>query len=326
MKPENDINRFLKPQEEWFDKAKEEIRQGKKINHWIWFIFPQLRGLGHSYYSWFYGIGSYREAKDFLAHPVLGKRLREAVEVLLELKTRVPDIKADRIFSYIDAVKLKSSMTLFDAAAPNDVFSMVLENYYNGKRDEQTLRMIEKDERDDIAETKTEKKYNEFACAKDEVSLQLPEALNINYSPNGGIRYGENGINHDRNAAEFLDSVKAVWDKNKGNINVWINDILLYLYKEDKIFHDDILTTPKESITLNSVGLDSLPQELAETYLYHLLSFRELAIKVRNASVEEYKYLQEHCEEEYLRLGPDGSAHSNWLLNKAANLIKELRP
>lgn len=325
MKQENDINRFLKPQEVWYDQALKEIRQGKKINHWIWFIFPQLRGLGQSYYSWFYGISSSREAKEYLEHPILGKRLREAVNILLELKGKDPDIKANRVFSYIDAIKLRSSMTLFDAVSPNDIFSVVIEEYYNGERDEKTLRMILKEKQSTITETKREKEYKEFTNEKDTELQQIPESLRINYTPKGGINYGDGNINSNSNITAFLESVKDLWNKNKGNISVWINDILLNLYIEDDKFHKDLLHTTKENITLKSVGLDKLPQELGETYLYHLRAFRELAIKVKAASTEEYKYLQEHCEEEYLQLTPERSIHTNDLLKRAVNLIEKLR-
>lgn len=133
------LNRFLSAQERSYSQTLAELRAGEKRSHWIWYIFPQLKGLGHSYNSNYYGIGGKGEAVAYLDHPVLGQRLREASEAVLGVEGR--DIVS--IMSPVDALKLKSSMTLFDAVSPGDVFAEVLEKYYAGERDELTLRMLE---------------------------------------------------------------------------------------------------------------------------------------------------------------------------------------
>lgn len=133
------MNRFLKAQEYMFDIAADEIRKGRKISHWIWYIFPQLKGLGSSSNSSYYGIASFDEAKTYLEHPVLGHRLRKICRLLLTHKRK----SIVEIFGDVDAMKVKSSMTLFHAISPNDVFKEVLIEFYEGKVDYRTWKILE---------------------------------------------------------------------------------------------------------------------------------------------------------------------------------------
>lgn len=133
------LERFLDGQRFGYDCALREIRNGRKENHWIWYVFPQMRGLGHSPNSQFYGIDGKDEAAAYLAHPILGTRLREITGALLVLEGKT----IDEIMPGIDAVKLKSSMTLFDAVCPDDIFSEVLGKYFRGERDKMTLSGLE---------------------------------------------------------------------------------------------------------------------------------------------------------------------------------------
>ena len=138
-----DIERFIKAQNDdnTYQQALKEILQGHKTSHWIWYIFPQLKGLGHSTYSQYYGLADTDEARTFLANPCLNERLREITNALLIHKDR----NIERLMgSSIDALKLKSSMTLFDAISPNDIFSKVLDVFYDGKKDRNTLQIISK--------------------------------------------------------------------------------------------------------------------------------------------------------------------------------------
>ena len=138
MDNSNDITRFLDAQDSgWngYDEALREIKAGLKTGHWIWYIFPQLRGLGHSRMSHYYGITNRQEAEAYLNHPVLGKRLREITVALLEHS----DKSADSILGNIDALKVKSCMTLFDCIAPKDIFEKVLNSFYNGERDKKSI-------------------------------------------------------------------------------------------------------------------------------------------------------------------------------------------
>lgn len=130
-----DLDRFLVAQEHVYDGVLEELRRGRKTGHWIWFIFPQVAGLGHSAMSQHFAINSLNEARAYLAHPVLGTRLRECAGVVLATRGRT----AEEIFGSTDAMKLRSCVTLFHRAAPDEpVFAQVLARYYGGVADEAT--------------------------------------------------------------------------------------------------------------------------------------------------------------------------------------------
>ena len=129
-----DLNRFLEAQQLDYPLALNEIKDGLKRGHWIWYIFPQIKGLGHSYNSEFYGISSKEEAKAYLDHSVLGPRLREITQALLDCNKT-----ADDILGYPDVLKVRSCMTLFDLVSPNDIFNDVLYKYYEGQRCDKTI-------------------------------------------------------------------------------------------------------------------------------------------------------------------------------------------
>lgn len=138
-----DLTRFLQAQEGRpegsYSQALAEIKQGRKVSHWMWYIFPQMKGLGRSSMSEFYGISGVEEARAYLKDPVLGARLEEICNALLALDAE--DIV--QVMGRPDDKKLKSSMTLFEAAAEDPaVFQKVLGKYYRGKRDGCTLRML----------------------------------------------------------------------------------------------------------------------------------------------------------------------------------------
>lgn len=137
-----DLERFLKAQDSgWasYSMALSEIKEGCKRGQWIWYCFPQIKGLGHSYNSEYYGIGGIGEAKAYLEHPILGKRLREISKALLECNNP----SAYSVFGFPDVLKVQSCMSLFDLVSPNDVFNEVLEKYYEGKRCEKTIKRFE---------------------------------------------------------------------------------------------------------------------------------------------------------------------------------------
>ncbi len=136
----NDLKRFLDAQENDFERALAEIKRGRKQSHWMWYIFPQIAGLGSSETSRFYAVKDRAEAERYLAHPVLGARLIEISEALLEIEGKT----ANQIFGSPDDVKLKSSMTLFGALKnTNPIFQSVLDKYFNGTNDLRTLQLID---------------------------------------------------------------------------------------------------------------------------------------------------------------------------------------
>ena len=130
-----DLERFLEPQARSYADALKEIKEGQKRGHWIWYIFPQIKGLGHSYNSEFYGISSKEEAKAYIEHPLLGLRLRQITQALLNCGKS----SAEDIFGFPDVLKVRSCMTLFDLVEPNGIFNDVLYKYYEGQRCDKTL-------------------------------------------------------------------------------------------------------------------------------------------------------------------------------------------
>jgi uncharacterized protein (DUF1810 family) len=137
----NDLRRFFDAQAEVYAQALAELKAGRKQTHWMWYIFPQLAGLGSSATAQYYAIANLEEARQYLRHPLLGARLRECCEVLLAL----PEGNISEILGYPDNLKLCSCMTLFELAADDaDVFVCVLQKFFNGRRDSLTLELLEK--------------------------------------------------------------------------------------------------------------------------------------------------------------------------------------
>lgn len=135
-----DLQRFVDAQDPVYSKVCAELRAGRKTSHWIWFIFPQLRGLGHSPMASEFGIGSQQEAEGYLAHPVLGPRLLECTRLVNAIEGR----SISQIFGYPDDLKFRSSMTLFASvgSAGDPPFQYALEKYFGGERDPFTLERL----------------------------------------------------------------------------------------------------------------------------------------------------------------------------------------
>jgi uncharacterized protein (DUF1810 family) len=134
-----DLSRFVEAQDGSYERALAELRAGRKAGHWMWFVFPQVAGLGRSPTAQHYAIGDLDEARAYLTHPVLGPRLVECAQALLDL----PGDDAATVLGPVDAVKLRSSMTLFAHADPaQPVFRAVLERYYGGREDEATTSRL----------------------------------------------------------------------------------------------------------------------------------------------------------------------------------------
>ena len=134
------LNRFVNAQLTTYECAMLELTQGRKESHWIWYIFPQIVGLGNSDTTKLYAIKSLEEGRAYLEHPLLGPRLIEACEILLSLK----DASMDEVMGFPDDLKLLSSMTLFEAISePNSIFTKMIEIYFDDERDKASLRIIE---------------------------------------------------------------------------------------------------------------------------------------------------------------------------------------
>jgi uncharacterized protein (DUF1810 family) len=135
----HDLARFLQAQEADYEQALAELRAGRKRSHWIWYVLPQLRGLGRSAMTHRYGIASAAEARAYLAHPVLGARLKQCVTTMNALQ----GCSAVEVLGEVDAAKFRSCLTLFDAVAPQEpLFAHALDVYFGGARDGQTLALL----------------------------------------------------------------------------------------------------------------------------------------------------------------------------------------
>lgn len=135
---EYNLQRFVKAQENDYETALSEIKKGRKLSHWIWYVFPQFKEFAHSRIAEYYGIEDKGEAEAYLQHPILGQRIREISEALMLHKGK--DVK--EIFGELDAGKVRSCMTMFDYLSPNDVFGQVLDVFYGGKRGARTLKVL----------------------------------------------------------------------------------------------------------------------------------------------------------------------------------------
>jgi uncharacterized protein (DUF1810 family) len=136
----HNLQRFLDAQENIYEAALAELRAGSKQSHWMWFIFPQIAGLGQSPTAIFYAIGSLEEARAYLENPLLGLRLRECIEAVLSWAGKH---SAEQILGSVDAAKLRSSLTLFDRVAPHGIFARALAAFFGSERDERTLALLE---------------------------------------------------------------------------------------------------------------------------------------------------------------------------------------
>ncbi|WP_433836295.1 DUF1810 domain-containing protein [Flavobacterium anhuiense] len=139
MEKQYDLDRFLEAQRETYGNALREIRAGSKQTHWMWFIFPQLRGLGFTDYNIFYGIENLQEATQYFNHPILGRRLEEITGAILQIENKT----ALEILGRADEKKLKSCMTLFSLLPDtSECFRQLLDKYYHGELDENTLEIL----------------------------------------------------------------------------------------------------------------------------------------------------------------------------------------
>jgi uncharacterized protein (DUF1810 family) len=139
MNDNYNLQRFVNAQEPVYEEVRSELRDGYKSGHWMWFIFPQIKGLGHTYMSNVFAISTKDEAKAYLKHPVLGPRLRECTRLV----TLIEDRSIDAIFGYTDGMKFRSSMTLFaHATSDNEVFKDALKKYFGGEFDRLTLERL----------------------------------------------------------------------------------------------------------------------------------------------------------------------------------------
>ena len=163
------VNRFKAPQANYFEQACKELRNGRKTSHWIWYIFPQIKGLGYSYNSNYYGLAGIAEAKEYLADKELRDHLIQACQILIDLNA--PDI--EKVMGYIDAIKLKSSMTLFYLASNEAIFKQVLDMYFDGQMCQKTMDIVGDL---NISSTKRRKSFKELGKMETDIILEEIDA------------------------------------------------------------------------------------------------------------------------------------------------------
>ena len=252
----SDLNRFIKAQEKDYETALKEIKNGKKVSCWMWYIFPQIKGLGMTSMSNFYGIEDIEEAKEYLHNEILSKRLIEISNALLELENN--DIK--EIMGFPDNLKLKSSMTLFKKAEElsdvkyDNIFQKVLDKYYNGEEDNNTLVILEKKKFDLKSGLDMRNKNNE----KDEENKESEEneekenQYSIKSDNNDTTEQRNNNLDNqpENNDVEHLDEINTTEsvdlqnEKDDENINSIIDNIGNRYKKENvnqnmNVFDDD---------------------------------------------------------------------------------------
>lgn len=135
----HDLNRFIKAQQNSYEQVVEELERGRKSSHWMWYVFPQIDGLGRSTMAKHFALSSLEEAREYLGHPILGSQLRQCTGLVLQ-HSGVLD--ASQVFGSIDAMKFRSSMTLFSLIEPDGIFSQALELFYNSTPDLLTLQLV----------------------------------------------------------------------------------------------------------------------------------------------------------------------------------------
>ena len=230
----SDLNRFIEAQEKNYKTALKEIKNGKKVSCWMWYIFPQIKGLGMTQTANYYGINDIEEAKEYLHNEILSKRLIEISNALLEIENN--DIK--EIMGFPDNLKLKSSMTLFKKAEElsdvkyDNIFQKVLDKYYNGEEDNNTLVILEKKKFDlksgldmrnknnekDEENEENEEKENQYSIKADNDDTTEQRNNNIDNQPEGNDVENIDEIN-------TTESVELENENNDEKINSIIDNI-----------------------------------------------------------------------------------------------------
>ena len=215
----NGIERFLEPNNEDYEIALKEINNGHKDSHWIWYIFPQLRGLGKSYMSEFYGIKDLNEAKEYLNHEILGKRLIKITESLSNLDTNNPI----QVFGYIDAVKVKSCMTLFYLASEmkNELFKKILDKFYNGDYCKKTIKILNNNEEKLLNKRGVDKNEdNENEKMKDKNEVNENEKMKDKNEDNETEKMKDkNEVNENKEMKDKNEDNETEKKKDKNEVN-----------------------------------------------------------------------------------------------------------
>ena len=248
---EDNLGRFVKAQQSYYQTALQEIKKGRKESHWMWFIFPQIKGLGYSETAKFYGIRDIREAKLYLEQPQLRKDLLEISGELLKLESN----DAEQVMGWPDHLKLRSSMTLFAEAEPDcEVFQRVLDKFFHGEKDQKTMEILEK-QKHSLPDQKLHEKFD-FRCIRPDEAGQAAEIEKICFPPNEACSE-RMMLERVKKAPEYF--LVAV-DKANGMVAGFLNG----LATEETSFRDEFFTNADlhdpEGRNIMLLGLDVLPE------------------------------------------------------------------
>ena len=280
MKKEG-LERFINAQKHDFARALQEIKNGRKTSHWMWYIFPQIQGLGHSPTAQYYAVKDRREAEAYMKHPVLGSRLLEISGELLKLKSS----SATEIFGWPDDMKLKSSMTLFEAVSGEPVFGRVLDKFFDGGRDSYTLDFLSQETR--------AAKYQIFDGRHDytlEDYEALPEDMRVELIDGQFFEMFAPTLGHQAVSMELSFQIRDFIRKKKGNCSVFAAPADVQLDGDDRtIVQPDvmIICEKKKLSKKRVVGAPDFIAEILSPSTKQKDMFLKL-MKYKSAGVREY--------------------------------------
>ncbi len=297
MKSEG-LERFVKAQESFYAQALQEIRNGCKTSHWMWFIFPQIQGLGHSPTAQYYAVRDQAEAKAYMDHPLLGGRL---LEISGEL-TRLRSDNAREVFGHPDDMKLKSSMTLFEAVSEEPVFGRVLDKFFAGERDTLTLDFLEKEKKDQGRYTvrkdadpirEASPKYKSFGGRHDytvDDYEALPEDIRVELIDGQFFEMYAPSLGHQAVSLELCAQIRNFIRKKGGGCSVFAAPADVQLDRDDRtiVQPDVMIVCDKKKLGKKRVaGAPDFIVEILSSSTREKDMFLKL-MKYKKAGVREY--------------------------------------
>ncbi len=303
----NGLERFVKAQEHDYGRALQEIKNGRKESHWMWYIFPQLQGLGHSPTAQYYAIKDREEAERYIKHPLLGSRLLEISAELLKLKTD----DAARVLGWPDDMKLKSCMTLFDAVASVPIFGQVLDKFFGGERDAYTLDFFQKEKIKQDSEMRYSSPRSYEIKEKAEVIREqlaryhtlgdkgeytmedyyaLPDDIRVELIDGQFFEMNAPSLIHQAVSMELSYHIKSFIRKKRGSCVVFVSPIDVQLDEDDRTMVQPDVVIVCDRKKLNKKCIKGAPDLVVEI-LSPSTKEKDMFLKqtkYKNAGVQEY--------------------------------------
>lgn len=282
------LERFVKAQEHDFVQALKEIKNGQKESHWMWYIFPQIQGLGHSPTAQYYAVKDRKEAEDYMNHPVLGSRLLEISGELLKLKSS----NAREVLGWPDDMKLKSCMTLFEAVSIEPVFGRVLDKFFDGERDAYTLDSLGKEKNPDIIREAAAEYH--ISGRKSGYTLEdyyaLPEDIRVELIDGRFFEMEAPSLVHQAVSMELSVNIQIFIRKKKGSCVVFAAPVDVQLDADNRTMVQPDVVVICDKKKLNGkciVGAPDFVVEILSPSTKEKDMFLKL-MKYKNAGVREY--------------------------------------